>query len=257
MASKRQGRIVWHELLTKDKKKALEFYPKLVGWTVTEFPGPDPYHMWTNKGENLGGTMQMPKEAGPAPSHWLMYMCVDDADASAAQAIKLGGKQYVKPTDIPTVGRFAVLADPQGAMFAILQPASDRYIEDKPPRIGEFSWAELTSDDAKAGFRFYQAMFRWEARQSMDMGPMGTYQLFSRPGVAHDLGGMMNRTPDMPPSFWNPYIKVKSVDELADKVKALGGKVEKGPMDVPDGGRIMICTDNTGAIFSLHSDGKP
>lgn len=254
MASKRHGRIVWHELLTKDKKKALEFYPKLVGWTVTEFPGPEPYHMWANKGENLGGTMQMPKDAGPAPSHWLMYMCVDACDASVAQATKLGGKVFVKPTDIPTVGRFAVLADPQGAMFAILQPAGDTYIEDKPAQVGEFSWHELTSDDAKAGFTFYQAMFGWEARAAMDMGPMGTYQLWSRPGVKHDLGGMMNRTPDMPPTFWNCYIKVPSVDGLVARVGQLGGKVEKGPMDVPEEGRIAICTDPTGAIFSIHSD---
>jgi hypothetical protein len=253
MASKRQGRIVWHELLTHDKKKALAFYPKLVGWSVTEFPGPQPYHMWTNNGENLGGTMQMPADSAGAPSHWLMYMCTENADETVATATKLGPKVFVKPTDIPTVGRFAVLADPQGAMFATLQPATDAYKEDTPPAIGEFSWHELTTDDWQAAFTFYQTLFGWEAREAMDMGPMGKYQMWSRAGVKHDLGGIMNRTPDMPPSFWNCYIRVPSVDQSAPQVIQSGGQVMKPPMDVPGGDRIAICTDPTGAIFSLHS----
>src|SRR5262249_35674774 len=153
----------------------------------------------------------------------------------------------------PTVGRFAVLADPQGAMFAILQPEGDTYVEDKPAKVGEFSWHELCSDDAKKGCEFYQALFGWEKREAMDMGPMGVYQERSRPGVQHLLGGMMNRVDGMPPSSWNCYIRVQSVDDTIKQVVPLGGQVVRQPMDVPGGDRIAICLDPTGAAFYLHS----
>ena len=250
----RQGKLVWHEVMTPDPKKAIDFYTKLIGWTVTEFPSPsgEPYWVLNNGKDGVAGVMKMPKGV-QAPPHWMLYVLSENVDADHAKALKLGAQSHVKPTDIPTVGRFAVMMDPQGAAFAMLQPESPEYRKDEPAKVGEFSWHELTSDDAKAGLDFYQQLFGWEKRDGMDMGPMGTYQLWSRKGNAFDLGGMMNRAKDMPPSSRTNYIKVKSVDDSAPKLKELGGKVMVGPMDVPGGDRVLIGTDNGGAIFALHS----
>src|SRR5205085_680851 len=104
----------------------VDFYTRLIGWTITTWEmAPEPYRMWTNGGKTLGGVMTLPDEAKKmgAPSHWIMYVAVDDVDASAAMNVKLGGKTYVPPTDIPTVGKFAIIGDPQGATLALFKPA--------------------------------------------------------------------------------------------------------------------------------------
>ena len=116
------GTFGWDELWTTDRKKASEFYTGLFGWGAKEGDmGGGIYTEWQNAGQSIGGMMEISPEMGPVPPNWLPYFLVDDCDASAGKASSLGGKAFVPPTDIPTVGRFAVLADPQGAMFAIIK----------------------------------------------------------------------------------------------------------------------------------------
>jgi predicted enzyme related to lactoylglutathione lyase len=118
------GALCWTELTTTDTKAAEAFYTKLFGWTAKpSAPGsPMEYTEFS-----VGGTPSigmMPKPAGmPAhiPSYWMPYFQVDDADASAAKAKELGGSVMVPPTDIPSTGRFAIVNDPQGAMFAVFK----------------------------------------------------------------------------------------------------------------------------------------
>jgi predicted enzyme related to lactoylglutathione lyase len=120
----------------------------------------------------------------------------------------------------------------------------------------EFSWHELATTDHSAAFEFYQALFGWNKTESMDMGPMGIYQMYGRGEMT--LGGMFNKSEDMPgPSAWLLYIEVEDVDHTARKVQELGGKILNGPMEVPGGGRIAQCMDPQGAAFAIHSaDGQ-
>jgi len=113
--------LCWNELLTNDTEKAKDFYTKLFGWTSKTDSGETPYTEWINGEDHIGGMMQIQPFMGPMPPNWGIYIAVDDCDAKAQQAISLGGRQYVPPTDIPTVGRFAVVADPQGAVFNIIK----------------------------------------------------------------------------------------------------------------------------------------
>ncbi len=118
------GSLGWTQLNAKDPEAAKKFYPALLGWTVQDDPMPAAmggghYTTWLKADGPAGGMMQLPKEA-PAPSHWLSYFAVADVDAAAAKAASLGALTYVPPTDIPGTGRFAVLADPQGAAFAVV-----------------------------------------------------------------------------------------------------------------------------------------
>jgi predicted enzyme related to lactoylglutathione lyase len=167
--------------------------------------------MWTNGGKTLGGVMTLPDEAKKmgAPSHWIMYVAVDDVDASAALNTKLGGKTYVPPTDIPTVGKFAILGDPQGVTYAIFKAAPEGKIAPQGG-VGEFSWHELLTTDQAKAFDYYQKMFGWEKRDAHDMGPIGVYQLFGYKG--QEVGGMMNKPKEMPMSAWNCYIRVADID---------------------------------------------
>lgn len=117
------GTFGWDELWTTDRKKAAEFYKGLFGWGAKEgdMGAMGVYTEWQNGGQSIGGMMEITPEMGPAPPNWLPYFMVDDCDATAEKAKASGGKLFVPPTDIPNVGRFSVIGDPQGAMFAIIK----------------------------------------------------------------------------------------------------------------------------------------
>jgi uncharacterized protein len=248
---KTRGRFVWYDLMTTDLEKAKAFYPKVTGWGTTVWEGAQPYTMWTMAGTPMGGLMKLPP-GEKRPPHWIAYISTPDVDATAAQTESLGGKIRVKPADIPTVGRFAVLADPQGAIFAAFAPANEAAEPAGVPGAGQFSWHELMTTDYEAGFNFYTAIFGWEKIEAHDMGALGVYLLFGRNG--QQLGGMFTKPPFMEaPPNWLQYVAVDDADRAAELVIANGGKVENGPMDVPGGDRIAQCMDPQGAAFAVHS----
>jgi uncharacterized protein len=123
MASPSNGHFVWHELLTKDPKAAVAFYTEVIGWRTQPFAKGD-YVMWVGSQGPLGGVMRLPEDAAKmgAPPHWMANVQVDDVDAATSLAKRLGGNVHKEPADIPTVGRFAVIADPQGAAISIFKP---------------------------------------------------------------------------------------------------------------------------------------
>ena len=253
-----KGRFVWYELLTSDPDAARRFYTELIGWGTTEWgEGEEPYVMWTTDGTSkgsIGGVIPLPEEAKKAGArpHWLPYVGTSDIEATVSEAEKLGGKVMVPLTEIPTVGRFAVLSDPQGAVFAVFAPAEQAPGHEGSAQLREFSWHELATTDHSAALEFYQALFSWKKTESMDMGPMGIYQMYGRKDMT--LGGMFNKSEDMPgPPAWLLYIKVEDVDQAAERVQELGGKVLSGPMEVPGGDRIAQCMDPQGVAFAIHS----
>ena len=113
--------LCWNELLTNDTEKAKDFYTKLFGWKSKTDTGATSYTEWINGEEHIGGMMQIQPNMGPMPPNWGIYIAVDDCDATVQKATSLGARTYVPPTDIPNVGRFAVLSDPQGAVFNIIK----------------------------------------------------------------------------------------------------------------------------------------
>lgn len=249
-----RGRFCWHELMTSDTTAAAAFYTKLTGWSTQAWPEDPAYTLWMNRGAPVGGLMTLPQEAGQVRTspHWLPYMAVEDADGSAFRATALGAQVLRDVQQVPTVGRFAVLEDPQGAVFAILQPEGEVPGHDDEPQRGEFSWHELATTDWQAAWSFYQALFGWEQTTSIEMGPAGVYQMYGRAG--RTLGGIYTKAADQPASpHWLCYIKVPSADQAAQTVKQLDGQVVNGAMDVPSGDRIAQCIDPQGAIFAVHS----
>jgi predicted enzyme related to lactoylglutathione lyase len=248
------GRFIWFELMTTDTEAAIAFYGDVVGWKSQPFAeSPDPYSMWVGSQGPLGGVVKLPEQAAKmgAPPHWMAHVEVADVDATAAQVKELGGKVFVEPQDVPTVGRFSVIADPQGATISIFKPANSMASHD-PTKHGEFVWCELLTTDSVAAFKFYSTLFGWEQTGSHDMGPHGVYLLYGRNGKA--LGGMMTKTPDMPmPSTWVYYIQVDDLEAAIGRATAKGAKVMMGPMDVPGGSRVVQLSDPQGVWFALHA----
>jgi predicted enzyme related to lactoylglutathione lyase len=248
MADTIRGRFVWYDLMTPDPKQAEVFYTTVAGWGTQPFG--DTYSLWTAGGTPMGGVMALPDPS--APVGWLAYISVGDTDAAAAQLQSLGGKVIKPPGTIPNVGRFAIVADPQGAMFCLFSAADRQPAAAAPPKVGEFSWHELATTDWRAAWSFYSAMFGWEKRSEFDMGPMGIYMLFGIGGI--ESGGLFNRPDGMPGApAWMHYVQVDSADAAAERVTANGGTVINGPMDVPGGDRIAQCLDPQGAMFAVHS----
>lgn len=252
--SKISGRFVWHDLMTTDTEGAEKFYSDVAGWGTMPFPGPGQYTMWTVEGAPIGGFMALNDDMkkNNVPPHWLPSVGVDNVDETVAKATKLGGKVIAPPMDIPDTGRYAILQDPQGATIAIYSSKGEMDLPDAP-RVGDFSWHELTTSDHVAAFDFYSKLFGWEKTSEFDMGKMGIYQMYGQGGVPY--GGMMNRTPEMPPPNWLGYIRVKDAKESAKTIAARGGKLMVEPMQVPgeSGDWIAIAIDPQGAAFAVHS----
>ena len=178
--AKYHGRPCWYELNTSEGSigAAEEFYGKVLGWSYQDagMEGFD-YHLATSDGDMVAGLMAMPG----MPPFWLVYFAVDDADKAAADVAAAGGTVHKEPADIPGTGRFAVLGDPQGAGFGVLQPepmpdggVGNAFDQQK---AGHGNWNELMTTDPVAGFDFYSRLLGWQKDQAMDMGEMGTYQI--------------------------------------------------------------------------------
>ena len=246
------GRFVWYELLSKDPKASIAFYSKVIGWSTVSF-GQGDYVMWVAEQGPVGGVMGLPNEA-PIPSSWTASVQVEDVDATASLARKLGGTVLKEPEQIPGVGRFAVIADPQKARLTISRMDSPMNRRDSSKR-GEFCWNELLTTDFAGAFEFYSALFGWKSVQDMDMGPVGTYRVFGT--GESQLGGMMNLPKGAPtPPMWLFYVETPNLDDaLATAVKE-GATVMNGPVDVPGGGRIVQMMDPQQAAFALHQSPK-
>jgi len=251
------GRPLWYELMTSDMKAAESFYRTVVGWGTSSFDGAgQPYTMFNRSGDtSIGGVMKTPDEM-KTPPFWSMYIGVPKLEETATHIKLLGGQAHTEVIAIPDVGRMQMMADPQGAVLYIYEPASADHPQETAAAIGDASWRELMTTDWKAAMKFYTEVFGWERSQAMEMGPMGTYQMFKRPHG--DIGGMMNKPPEMAnvPPNWQIYFRVPDVHAAAEAVKANGGQVINGPMEVPDGDWIVNALDPQGAAFGLHHKKK-
>jgi hypothetical protein len=253
MANANDGRFVWYELLTKDPKAAIAFYGHVIGWQTQPFGQGSDYTMWVGSQGPLGGVIELPEQAAKmgAPPHWMGHVQVEKVDATVALVKELGGKIHHGPEDIPTVGRFAVIADPQGAFLSVFQPTGDMMNLHDTSKPGEFCWSELVTSDSAAAFAFYTRLFGWKVLEDMNMGEMGTYRVFGLGDIR--VGGMMT-TPKgskMPP-VWGYYTQVLNLDVAIERATKRGAKVMNGPMEVPGGARIAQLLDPQGAFFALH-----
>lgn len=250
------GRFVWYDLMTTNTEAAKAFYTEIIGWKTSKWEGGD-YETWAMGDKGIGGLMVLPEQAkaAGAPPHWMGYVAVDDVDTTARKAESLGATIYVPGTDIPNVGRFAVLGDHQGATFAIFSSPMEGAAPDRES-LGRFSWAELNTTDWESAWKFYSALFGWKPTQSMDMGEFGQYFMFGTDSQ-QSMGGMSNAATMMKaPAHWLHYINVDDVDETARRITEKGGKILNGPMDIPGNDRIAQCMDPQGGYFAIYSSGR-
>jgi len=247
--------FIWYELMTSDPAGAAAFYGAVVGWTIASHADPaagdmDYRMIGRSDGGNAGGVLALNADmlAGGARPIWIGYLEVDDVDA-AVDAIKAdGGAVQMPATDLP-VGRIAMVTDPQGAPFYIMDPIppegggeSDVFSVTEPQRV---RWNELSTSDPDAVVAFYTKHFGWGQEGEMDMGEMGAYRFIQCGDVG--IGAVMPLMQGMPLSMWSYYIGVDDIDRARAAVTANVGTITNEPMEIPGGEYAMNAIDPQGA----------
>lgn len=243
------GTFIWHENNSTDAEKAKSFYTELLGWDTEAWPGEQEYTIIKVGDKGHGG---IAAAQGGAPSHWMGNVLVEDVDEVARRAEAAGGEVLYGPEDIPEVGRFALISDPQGAVVSAFAP---RPQGDGELGEGVFVWDELHTSDPAAAKSFYGEVFGWTARDQ-DMGGF-TYTIFqNRSGT--DVGGCFPLQEGMQASpHWLVYIGTDDVDASTARAKELGATVHIEPADIPDVGRFSVIEDPAGAAVGLYKPTSP
>lgn len=254
------GNFIWYELMTPDPAGAAAFYGAVVGWTISatgfDLPNGSNYRMIGRPdGGNAGGVLQLTRgmaDHGVRPL-WLGYVHVADVPAAIAQVTAAGGTLLMPEQELPS-GRMAMVADPFGAPFYLMDPVpppgmpdavSDVFSPHEPHRC---AWNELACPDAEAALAFYTGLLGWESPNAMDMGPMGQYHFIAHDGVP--LGAIYRSTDDGQPA-WRCYFRVPDIHASAAAITAHGGKVTTDLHEVPGGDWTLMAQDPQGAQFAL------
>jgi predicted enzyme related to lactoylglutathione lyase len=245
------GTPCWIDLSTPNQDEAAEFYGALFGWTVAEDENPEQtggYRVAMRGDKAIGGVMKIMEE--DQPPAWSTYVCVEDADATAAKAREAGGSLMFGPMDVLDYGRMALITDPAGAVLGLWQPGRNigAGLVNEP---GALSWNELNTRDPEGAKAFYGAVFGWGFEDN-EMGEMGTYtslKLGDR-GIAGMLNMDERGVPAEVPPHWLVYFAVEDADAAVATARERGGSVIVEPMDTP-AGRLSILTDPHGAPFAV------
>jgi hypothetical protein len=245
------GTPCWVELATPDVDGAVAFYGGLFGWEIPEQPNSAElggYRRALKGGVDVAGVMPLMAEGQPPV--WTTQIAVADADAATAAAREAGGSVIAEPMDVMDIVRFAIVADPTGAVFGLTEPKGFRGagLVNEP---GTFCWNELATRDTAAAKSFYAAVFGWGVEEH-DMGEMGTYTEWK---LGEDsVGGMMDmantQMPAEVPPHWLTYFAVENTDAALETIKSSGGRVAFGPIDIP-AGRFAVVADPFGAMFAV------
>jgi uncharacterized protein len=245
------GRFAWYELMTTDVAAARTFYAHVAGWKTEDASTPDLTYTFLSADKALVcGLMELPEEArrmGATP-RWMGYVALGDVDAVTERIKRLGGAIYVPPTN-SNIGRIAVVADPQNAMFGLIDRLQPGQQPTELDEAGQVGWHELLAADWAKAFAFYRELFGWQ-KADAELGPTDTYQLFSAGG--RTIGGIFTKRPVEPVPYWLYYFNVDDLDAAAERVTAAGGKIFEGPIEVPEAEWIVRCIDPQGAIFALQ-----
>lgn len=238
----------WYDLITSDTQSAQQFYGKVIGWTFKPHDPANPdYTVIEAGGQGVGGILRLTE----MPPCWIGYIHVSDVEAAVANVQSAGASLHKPITAIPGVGRFAVAADPGGAVFQMLQVEQGVGNPGPGTAPGKVGWHELYAEDGAVAWKFYSEQFGWRATEKMDIGPEAVYQMFSFGDGAETVGGMMTREPHIPRPAWLFYFNVDKLDAAVQRIQENGGQITLPAMEVPGGMWIAQCRDPQNAPFAI------
>lgn len=239
----------WTELSVPDPEAAQAFYGEVFGWQAEADPDPESGYATFRLGRAPVAAVT-PLRDDAQPVGWGVCLSVEDAERTAARVEEQGGSTLMRPADVSDLGRYGVLADPEGAVFSIWQAGefTGAEIMGDPNSLG---WIELSTSDPKQALSFYPAVFGWTTHLS------DFYTEWSLGGT--HFGGMvdLNQVPGAAAAssaHWKPYFRVPDVDAATAKAAGEGASVLLAPSTVPgDDLRISVLKDPQGAQFGLFA----
>lgn len=254
-----RGGFIWYELITDDIDAARTFYRNVVGWEIAAAGMPTPngsYHMIVRSdGGNAGGVLAIQASEGTPAGQpvWLGYIQHPDVDAAVRTVTDAGGAVHMPAMDMPGVGRMAMVADPQGAVYYIMNPTppspdavSDVFSVTEAQRV---RWNELQTKDPQSAVALYSNLFGWRQEGAMPMGDLGDYLFVQHDDVA--IGAIMPEMPQGGTTAWTYYIGVDDIDRAAAAVIDSGGTLFADPQEIPGGEFAVNGSDPSGAVFGL------
>ena len=206
------------------------------------------YTMLSSEKDGLGGIMDLPKGMEQVPSHWGVYISVDDVDEAAKKVVSLGGAVVREPFDLPDTGRTAVVHDPAGAHFYIFTAKESYDMPDTHP--GLVGWNELMSTDVDKATTFYHELLGWN-KNGRDMGDQGTYWIMLD-GERMAAGAVQMPEELKAPSYWLSYFVVESIPDTVSKAQELGATVHVPPTKVEEMDvHFAVLASPDGATFGI------
>jgi len=245
------GKIVWHDLLTDEVNSVKDFYGKLFGWTFDN--GGDPNAVYTTillNGNPIGGIVHLEKKVGDInyAAQWMEYISVDDVDEVFQEVKKQNCKVYREPFDVLHRGRIAIFADSRGALIAILNSSSGDPA-DGEVEYNNWFWDELWTDDIDNSVNFYKTLFGYTTEEYKTRSDKDYVML--RTEERRRAGVLKIPFEEVKPN-WLPFVAVKDVKEVENKVEDLGGKILVASEKII-GNDAAIVSDPSGAVFTIHN----
>ncbi len=250
------GKIIWHELITDTVAESEAFYSELFGWEFESIGigfgsvASTNYKLIRSNGRLIGGLIdQNQLDATEDISQWVVLLATDNIHQAVQIVTDAGGTVFTPPTLLADRGRIAVVADPQGALFALLQ-TKDGDPLDREPELNEFLWNELWTDDAPAAIAFYQRLAGYELEEEAALDS-DSYQFLSANGVPR-MGILLNPIDGLPP-LWSTYVRVEDPVAITARVEALGGRVLLPVQERKFGGQVALIADPSGAGIVIQT----
>ena len=241
------GKIIWHDLFTRDVFTAREFYTKLFGWSHETFrAGAKSYTLLSYKGKSIAGIVEL-EPGNQNENQWISYISVLDVRRAFAHVTANGGKVLLSPRIFNQQGELAILTDPEGAAFGVLNSMSGDP-EDVMAKPNEWIWADLLVRDPINTARFYQGIADYMIADDTRSIENNDFFLRSMGFARAGVGPLP--APDILPN-WLPYIRVQDVLTSTMKVTQLGGTTIIEPNPVLFNSKLAVIADPTGAVFGI------
>ncbi len=257
-ATSNYGKLLWADLFTSHLATTKTFYENLLGWNLEEQKNTGgTYAFFKYKDSAVCGVSEAP--LAELNNKIVAYIGVENLQETIQVIQANGGVILAEPTQMDGIGTWVYAKDPYGAYFSAFQSATQPTC-DQAYTFGSqnhLCWHELMSANHNDSLAFYKTVFGWTPSESIDMGPMGVYQMYQTTS-GETLGGMMTNTPEMPQvTYWIEYIHVDNVDATSAKAIAQGAKPTFPTMNVGNNtGRIAGFVDPNGLAFAIYQNLK-
>jgi uncharacterized protein len=250
VSDRHPGKLIWAELMTPDVAAAKRFYAGLFGWSFKDLHAPSvEYSVALLEGAPIAGLVQRSgRPPGKAQPAWVPFFSIASVRAAAQVITAQGGRQLVAPRAVRQRGQQAVYADPQGAVFAVLNSHSG-----DPPDVlaapGEWIWSALLTRDPSADAAFYHDVFGLEVFD-LPRGVRGAHEILASGQYARASVNPLPQEANTRP-HWVDFVRVPSAAEAAARAGTLGGRVVVEPHPDRHGGLVALLADPAGALIGV------